>query len=153
MSKSIRSKIFILLILASCRPAPSATQGAAPAWPEVVLTDGAKVKVEVVATAEERALGLMFRESMPADHGMLFIFETPEFQTFYMKNCFFPQDMVFLDEKGGVVDVKENFEPCRAEPCPTYTSKGKALYVLELNAGQAKKHGIMIGSTLKLPKQ
>jgi len=139
-------------MLVSCRPAPSAAPPQTSSWPEVGLPDGAGVGVEFARTPEERAQGLMFRESMPADRGMLFIFEEADYQSFYMKNCFFPQDMIFMDARGRVVDLRENFEPCRVDPCPTYTSKGKALYVLELNAGQAKKHSIKIGSSLKLPK-
>ena len=154
MSKNSRLKICILLLtIVSCRPGTTAP-GPAPAavWPEVKLPDGAAVKVEYARTSEERAQGLMFRQSMATDHGMLFVFEEAEYQSFYMKNCFFPQDMLFLDAKGTVVDLTENFEPCRDDPCRTYTSRQKALYVLELNAGQVKKHGLKIGSALTLPK-
>jgi uncharacterized protein len=152
----INSKLrtcILLLTLISCRPTPT-VPGPAPAaaWPEVRLPDGAAVKVEYARTPEERAQGLMYRQSMAEDHGMLFVFDEAENQSFYMKNCFFAQDMLFLDAKGVVVDLTENFEPCADEPCRTYTSRQKALYVLELNAGQVKKHGIKVGAILKLPK-
>ena len=153
MSKNSRLKICILLLtVISCRPGATAGPGPATAWPVVRLPDGTDVKVEYARTPEERGQGLMYRQSMPADHGMLFIFEEAEHQSFYMKNCFFPQDMLFLDSTGKVVDLTENFEPCAGDPCRTYTSKQNALYVLELNAGQVKKHGLKIGSALTLPK-
>jgi hypothetical protein len=118
----------------------------------VRLPDGTPVKVELARTPEERAQGLMFRESMPADRGMLFVFEREEPQTFYMKNCHFPQDWVFLDADGTVTEVMADRPPCPADPCPAWTSKKPALFVLELNAGAAKRHGIEPGARLELPK-
>ncbi len=124
----------------------------APAWPEVRLPDGAVVRVEIVRTPEERAQGLMFRESLPADRGMLFVFEEPDHQSFYMKNCFFPQDWIFMDGSGRVVEVMADRPPCPADPCPTWVSREKALLVLEVNGGAAKRHGIEPGVQLGLPK-
>lgn len=153
MSKSSRSKTWSILaaLLISCRPVPApSTTG--PAWPEVRLPDGAVVKVELARTPEERAQGLMFRESMPADQGMLFVSAAPERQTFYMKNCFFPQDWVFMDAGGRVVEVMADRPPCPADPCPSWTSAAPAVYCLELNAGMAKRHGVKPGVVLGLPK-
>ena len=153
MSRNSRSKTWSILaiLLISCRPAPPPST-TAPAWPEVRLPGGAAVRVEIARTPEERAQGLMFRESIPEDQGMLFVFDAPDHQSFYMKNCFFPQDWVFLDAGGTVVEVMEDRPPCPADPCPTWTSKARALYVLELRAGAAKRHGLAPGVQLGLPK-
>jgi len=118
----------------------------------VRLPGGAVIKVEIARSPEERAQGLMFRESIREDQGMLFIFEEPDHQTFYMKNCFFPQDWIFMDAAGRIVDVMEDRPPCPADPCPSWTSTQKALLVLELRAGMAKRHGLKPGVLLGLPK-
>lgn len=121
-----------------------------PQWPQIKLPGGKIIKVEIVKTEEERALGLMFRYSLPEDRGMLFIFEKEDYQRFWMKNCFFPLDLIFMDRKGKIVDIKENFEPCKEEPCPTYTSKEKSIYVLEVQGGFCKKNNIKTGIELDL---
>lgn len=120
-------------------------------WPEVIFPGGKSVKVEIAKTEEERVLGLMFRHSIPEDRGMLFIFEKEDFQSFWMKNCFFPLDLIFIDKNGKIVDIKENFQPCKEDPCPTYKSKEKALYVLEVQGGFCRKNNITTGIFLKLP--
>jgi len=157
MSKNSRSKIWSILtvLLISCGAAPAHHPGGRtpePAWPEVRLPGGGAIRVELARTPEERAQGLMFRESMPEDQGMLFVFDEPDFQTFYMKNCFFAQDWLFLDAAGRIVDVLEDRPPCHADPCPTWTSKVKARFVLELRAGVAKRYGLKPGVLLGLPK-
>jgi len=115
----------------------------------LLLPSGRKLTVEVVASGEERALGLMFRDSLPADRGMLFLFESSGFQGIWMKNCRFPIDIVWLDENRRVVHLAENVPPCRQDPCPTYAPLRRALYVLELNAGQARREGALVGATLE----
>jgi len=121
-------------------------------WPKIQLPNGSFLKVEIAKTEEERALGLMFRHSLPENRGMLFIFEKEEYQSFWMKNCFFPLDLIFMDKNGKIVDIKENFEPCKDDPCPSYKSKEKAKYVLEVNGGFCKKNNIKVGLLLKLPQ-
>lgn len=153
MSKNSRSKTWSILtvLLISCGAAP-AERTIAQTQPEVRLPGGAVIRVELARTPEERAQGLMFRESMPEDQGMLFVFDESDYQSFYMKNCFFAQDWLFLDAAGRVVEVMEDRPPCSADPCPTWTSKVKARFVLELRAGTVKRHGLKPGVVLGLPK-
>jgi len=115
----------------------------------LLLPSGRELTVEVVSNDEERALGLMFRDSLPADRGMLFLFESSGFHSIWMKNCRFPIDIVWLDENRRVVHLAENVPPCRQEPCPTYAPLRRARYVLELNAGQARREGALVGATLE----
>ncbi len=96
---------------------------------------------------EDRAMGLMFRPSLPKDRGMLFIFERPDFHGIWMKNCRFPIDIVWLDEERKVVHLAESVPPCKAEPCPVYNPLRRASYVVELNAGQARREKAVLGST------
>lgn len=102
-------------------------------------------QVEIADTDEERALGLMFRETMAADHGMLFIFPEAGERYFWMKNTPLPLDIIFASENGEVVHVAANTTPFSERIIP---SNGAAKYVLELNAGTAKRIGLKPGSTL-----
>ncbi len=125
-----------------------ATSAAAtPAVIPLTLPSGTVLQVEVMVKDEDRAMGLMFRPSLPKDRGMLFIFERPDFHGIWMKNCRFPIDIVWLDEEKKVVHVAESVPPCKAEPCPVYNPLRRASYVVELNAGQAKREKAVLGAT------
>ena len=132
--------------------AVSATPPSTPAGSEIIplkLPSGKVLQVEVMTTPEQRSMGLMFRRSLPEDRGMLFVFEQSDFYSFWMKNCRFAIDIVWLDEERRVVHVAEAVPPCRRDPCPTYQTLRRALYVLELNAGQATREKALVGSTLE----
>jgi uncharacterized membrane protein (UPF0127 family) len=122
---------------------------AAPAVIPLTLPSGKVLQVELMVSDEDRAMGLMFRPSLPPDRGMLFLFETPEFHGIWMKNCKFPIDILWLDEDGRVVHLAEADPPCRQDPCPVYKPLAKASYVVELNAGQARKEKATVGSTVR----
>ena len=96
-----------------------------------------RFSVELADTADKRNLGLMFRDSMPDDHGMLFVFPGETRRSFWMKNTRIPLDIFYFDSNLALVSVAENTPPCRVSKCPTYPSDGPAKYVLELNAGKA----------------
>lgn len=118
-----------------------------------VRFSGVKFRVEMAQTAAERSRGLMFRESMLQDQGMLFIFDDEVIRSFWMKNTLIPLDMIFVDRDGKVVSVSENIQPCREKDsllCPTYSSVLPARYVLEINAGLAQFHHIQAGSRMDI---
>jgi uncharacterized membrane protein (UPF0127 family) len=117
--------------------------------PYVVLK-GERFSVELAETREKQALGLMFRDSLPDDHGMLFIFPVASMQSFWMKNTRIPLDIFYFDEELRLVNVAENARPCRTPRCPGYPSTGPAKYVLELNAGKAAELGAGAGDLLEL---
>ena len=124
----------------------------AAATPRVIplkLPSGRVLQVEVMVKDEDRQMGLMFRPSLPLDHGLLFVFDQVDFHGFWMKNCRFPIDMVWLDEDHRVVHVAEAVPPCKADPCPVYQPLRKAAYVVELNAGQARREKASLGSRLE----
>lgn len=128
-----------------CALALSACVGAEPK----VSLGGETFTVEVADEPSERQLGLMFRDSMPADHGMLFIFEAEEPRSFWMKNCRFPLDIMYFNADGELINV-QTATPCRTRECPGYPSAGPARYVLELNAGTAARLGLEPGAQLDL---
>jgi len=113
---------------------------------------GQRFDVEIADTEPARERGLMFRESMPADHGMLFLFDDNAVRTFWMKNCRMPLDILYFDEKYKLVNVQQRVPACRSEPCPVYPSEGAAKYVLELNAGVADKLDVKPGDAIKLSR-
>jgi uncharacterized protein len=126
---------------------------AGPAVIPLRLPSGKVLQSEVMVKDEDRAMGLMFRPSLPEGRGMLFVFEQPDFHGIWMKNCKFPIDIVWLDQAGRVVDVAASVPPCKAEPCAVYQPMGRASYVVEMGAGQAAREKVARGSVLdfKLP--
>ncbi len=117
--------------------------------PQVRLK-GERFTVELAETSEKQALGLMFREELPDDHGMLFIFPSEGRRAFWMKNTRIPLDIFYFDAELKLVSVSENTPPCRVRSCPAYPSEGPAKYVLELNAGKAAELGVKQGDVLEL---
>jgi len=106
--------------------------------------------VELAETQEKQSLGLMFRDQLPDDHGMLFLFPGEAMRSFWMKNTRIPLDIFYFDEELKLVNVSENTKPCRTQRCPGYPSAGPAKYVLELNAGKAAELGVKAGDVLGL---
>jgi uncharacterized membrane protein (UPF0127 family) len=136
-----------LLLVAGLGALAGASSGA-PAVIPLTLPSGTVLQAEVMVKDEDRAMGLMFRPSLPKDRGMLFVFDTSDFHGIWMKNCKFPIDILWLDEQRSVVHVAEAVPPCKAEPCPVYNPLRRAAYVVELNAGQARREKAVIGSTI-----
>jgi hypothetical protein len=106
--------------------------------------------VELAETSDKQALGLMFRDQMPDDHGMLFLFPGEAMRSFWMKNTRIPLDIFYFDQELKLVSVSQNTKPCRTQRCPGYPSTGPAKYVLELNAGKAAELGVKTGDILEL---
>lgn len=103
-------------------------------------------KIELADDPEERARGLMFRESMPRASGMLFVYESPQTVSFWMKNTLIPLDMIFLDQSGVVRDIHHRAIPGDLTPI----SAGPDIFaVLEINGGLAKRYGISVGSHMQ----
>lgn len=142
----------LLTLSASCTPASDRAAAARPtpaAGPRVVLPSGRAIRVELAVTDEEKAQGLMFRESMARESGMIFLFDRLEVRPFWMKNCHFPLDLIYSLKDGTVVDVLKNVPPCAADPCPSYPPSAAADTVVEVNAGVAEKEGVKPGAKLR----
>lgn len=102
------------------------------------------ITVEVAATPETRALGLMFRRHLEENQGMLFLHPNVIQGGFWMKNTFIPLSIAFIDSRGRIVDIQD-MEPCPAEPCQVYVSKAPYQYALEVRKGYFKKRGVKVG--------
>ena len=151
-----RRLIFFLVFCAvsACHGAPKSADAVTPspaAGPRVVLPSGAVYSVELARTPEEQAQGLMFRESLSPRAGMLFLFSDAAPHRFWMKNTMIPLDMIWMDHDRRIVEMSLDTPPCRsssAKECPNYGGNFKSKYVLELNAGVARKNGLKAGDTL-----
>lgn len=115
--------------------------------PTVVFKEqGVSVKVEVMNTPEGRQQGLMHRKSLSHGNGMMFVFPFPSQQKFWMKNTHMPLDMIFITSERKVLGIHKNAPPMVEE---NFSVPGESLYVLEVPAGFADKHGINPGAVLE----
>jgi uncharacterized membrane protein (UPF0127 family) len=107
---------------------------------------------EVADTPSERAIGLMNRENLDADEGMLFMFESPQNISFWMKNTLIPLDIIFIDESGIVVNIElANPEPGVSDAdLERYSSDRPIIWVLEINQGLCANYGITPGTSVSV---
>ena len=111
-----------------------------------IFIGNAKMQVELADTPEKMALGLSGRKSLDENNGMLFVFEEPDFHSFWMRGMKFPIDIIWFDENRKVVDYMKNTPP---DSYPTaFKPESRAKYVLETNSGWADTNNIKIGDTL-----
>jgi uncharacterized protein len=108
----------------------------------MTLKGQVKLKVEVARTPEEQARGLMFRESLPADGGMIFPLDPPRHASFWMKNTVIPLDMIFIRSDGSIARIEPETTPQSLTPVP---SGEPVAAVLELAGGRASALGIAEG--------
>ena len=117
----------------------------------VTLPDGAVIQAELAATPAQQARGLMFRDELPADRGMIFHFLDMRQRPFWMYNTRIPLDMIWMDSRGYVVEIVADTPPCESQvrqECPHYGGRLPAKYILELAAGQAAAHGVEVGARI-----
>jgi hypothetical protein len=139
-----------VLALSLCLPGGAHAEAAcAPDRLDIRWADGREsFAVEVADDAGERAQGLMFRDTMPLNEGMLFVYDAPKRPSFWMKNTLIPLDMIFADPTGTVTRVHANAVPGDLTPI----DGGEAVqFVLEINGGLAAKLGIEPGAELRHP--
>jgi len=97
-----------------------------------IEVDNQMLTVEIAESDSEIRKGLMHRESLAEDNGMLFIFKEDGYYPFWMKNTLIPLDMLFINSSMHIVDLIHAV-PCEEDQCPNYVPKQKARYVLEVN--------------------
>ena len=133
-----------LLLLVFTLPACSAMQS--KPWVEI---RGQRFTVEVADSFEERERGLMFRDELAKDNGMLFIHDNEETQAYWMKNTKIPLDILYFDNGRKLVSQQRDIPPCSlGDACPSYPSNVPARYVLELNAGEAARLKLQDGAQI-----
>ncbi len=120
---------------------------------KTVRLKGESFKVELALDHPSRERGLMFRDSMPKDHGMLFVFPGSGPQAFWMKNTRIPLDIMYFDSDRGFVSASYRTPTCSGgDNCPSYPSQGRARYVLELNSGVGMALNLAPGDKIELPE-
>ena len=138
-------------------------QGAAPArshyWP-VVIKEFAFPRLELALTEDEHAQGLMHRQDVPEDGGMIFVFADDQERSFWMKNTLVGLDILYLDQHGRIVSMHtmppepprrpDESERAYEMRLPTYPSRGLARYAIELKGGQANMIGCRVGDRVDL---
>ena len=134
--------LFVLLLAVGCGPRNIENK--------VVIT-GKSINVEIADSEEEKAIGLMFRESLCEDCGMLFVYEDSEIRTFWMKNTLVPLDIIFISDDFKIINI-EDAEPCKEDPCKIYSSNGNAKYVLEVNFGFTEKNNVKKGDFVEIKR-
>jgi hypothetical protein len=115
----------------------------------VSLPNGVSITAELVVTDEERQQGLMHREKIDSDQGMLFVFEEEDKYPFWMKNMKFSIDILWLDRDKRIVHIERKLPPCKSVPCPSYAPLIPAMYVLELKAGSADENHLKLYDKLE----
>jgi uncharacterized membrane protein (UPF0127 family) len=134
--------LLLLAFLVGCDSAPSS--GLAT----VKMQLGSKTfTLEVADRDDSRQYGLMRRDSMPSDHGMIFVFPRAEERGFWMKNCRIPLDIIFIDSGGTVVSVKQ----MKPYDLNSTRSDAPAQYAIELNEGAAGGAGVKAGMAVSIP--
>ncbi|MBF9033817.1 DUF192 domain-containing protein [Rhodobacterales bacterium HKCCE2091] len=108
----------------------------------------ARFRVEIADDAEERAVGLMNRESLSIAAGMLFVYPDEDIRGFWMENTLIPLDMIFADATGTIVKVHANAVPLDRT---SILSDAPAQFVLEINGGLAARIGIEAGDEMRHP--
>ncbi len=138
------SLLVSVLSAGGCRE--SGAPATAPATVQMAIGNET-FKLEVADTEVKAKRGLMYRESMPPDHGMLFIFDDNAPRAFWMENTLIPLDIIYLQGSGRVVSVK-SMKPRDRTPVP---SDAPAMYAIELNQGAADRAGVRAGDVLIIP--
>jgi uncharacterized membrane protein (UPF0127 family) len=118
-----------------------------------VKFEGATGKPEVVLEIAERDAdrqrGLMYRKEMPDTEGMLFVFERSKKLSFWMRNTCIPLDMIYVAEDFTIVNIEENTPTLTDQ---TFPSMCPAKYVIEVNAGWTRKHGVQVGQKVAIER-
>jgi uncharacterized protein len=116
-----------------------------------VSINGQVIKLEVARTSQEQSIGLMYRQELAKDRGMLFVFSPPRPVSFWMKNTLIPLDMIFVSN-GVVKHIGTQIQPCKQDPCPGYGPAPNTNIdgVIELGGGRAAELHLQVGDRLKV---
>ena len=134
------------VIAALCVAAVAAAQDGPQKLAQVRLNAGIhNINAELASTPQQREIGLMFRPAMPANDGMLFVFEQPGKQCFWMRNTLIPLSVAFIGDDGSVV----NIDDMKPQTLDSHCSAKPVRFVLEMNEGWFAKRGIKAGSRLR----
>jgi uncharacterized membrane protein (UPF0127 family) len=132
----------LILVLALTPQGPAAS-------PACVTPDGARLQLEVAVTDQQKRAGLMNREKLAPDAGMVFVFDRDGMPRFWMKSTLIPLDVIWVSASGEVVEVRAELQPCTVDPCTQYAPQKPARAALLVNAGFSAAHGVKAGAMLR----
>ena len=141
--------LFAMLLTTAC--GPKATTAEEYYTTPLTLPDGAVIRVENMRTQQEMMRGMMFRDELKPDHGMLFSHGGEGNYPYWMYQVRVPLDILWLDGARRIVEISAQTPPCREGPaskCPQYGGHAKALFVVELAGGVAARHALKLGDLL-----
>jgi len=140
--RGLARKIVILFSLAALATACASSLPTA-----TMAVGGATLSIEIAHTPAQRERGLMYRKSMPEDHGMLFVFPRDEQLSFWMKNTLIPLSIAFISTDGTIKQISD----MQPESLANVPSDFSVRYALEVNQGYFTRHRIRVGEVVKLP--
>lgn len=118
---------------------------------KTVIVGGKKIEVEIADSPDKQMQGLMFRQHLDQDRGMLFIFDTEEPRSFWMKNTLIDLSIAYISKKKKIIDIQEMKATSVLEiDPPAYPSKAAAQYALEMPRNWFAKNKIKVGDTLQI---
>ena len=135
---------FIILVIFMVSASGCVSQQKVVKENELCFENGKCISIEYAITPEQRGKGLMYRELLPENAGMLFVFPEETKPGFWMKNVKFPLDFVWIDKEKKIAGFEENVPTC-ADYCPSRSPKSNILYVLEVNSGFVSRNMLKIG--------
>lgn len=140
--------LFLTSATALLAPGAWAQEDPQTGLPRVEMTAGMhRIQAQVASTPQQRAIGLMHRREMPTNEGMLFVFEQPGTQCFWMKNTLLPLTAAFVADDGTVVNLAD----MKPQSLDSHCSAKPVRYVLEMHQGWFAKRGIQAGQRLRAP--
>lgn len=142
--------ICLLIVLPACSPASNGAERADDwTYVEVVSETGVhRFTVEIADEPAEQRRGLMYRQSLPEDAGMLFLYEEAEILSYYMRNTYIPLDIIYIDTEGRIVSIARETEPLSER---SLFSAAPAIAVLEVNGGLSDQLGFGEGDLVRHP--
>jgi uncharacterized protein len=156
MGRPAIAALVAIIVVGACSspPSPSGDGGWAAGFGEAALviqtsSGEVRLRVQVADSPEERTRGLMFRQELPPDGGMVFLEEEPTRGTFWMKDTLIPLSLAVWGPPGRIRSILD-MEPCPEEPCPSYDPEAVWVGAVEVNRGFFDRHGVEVGDLVRL---
>jgi uncharacterized membrane protein (UPF0127 family) len=138
----------VAMSLVACSPSDPVRDFSAR---DITMPNGKRISAEVMTHPMDMTRGMMFRDSLAPDRGMLFIHGAPGKYEYWMYQVKIPLDIIWMDQNHRVTEISANTPPCKsqsAKQCPNYGGHESSMYVLELAGGMAAAYGVQTGSVI-----
>ena len=149
MAKALPVLAAAFLLVSAC--GPKTTGEGELNTTEITFPNGRTVLAETMRQQVDQMRGMMFRDSLAKDRGMLFVHPSEMNVPYWMYQVRIPLDLIWMDHQRRIVEISANTPACTAKSshdCPSYGGNEKARYVLELAGGGAALYGLKVGDTL-----